>query len=78
MCFIFEFSYFRNHYADYYTQLCLDSMHGETIDKKNTLVTLVDSVVEPNYPVTLSIEHYPFCREFQAVEFVFLVTRLVR
>lgn len=79
------FSYFRTHYADHYTQLCLDMMQGQSIDSDNLLITLVDSVASPlldqinpsNYPVTLSSEHFVFSNELRVTEFVFLLSRLV-
>lgn len=79
------FSYFRNHFADHYTQTCLDLMQGQSVDSKNLLITLVDSVASPLIcqftpilPVTVSSEQFVFSNELRLTEFVFLISRLVR
>ncbi|KAM7249356.1 hypothetical protein ACFE04_019842 [Oxalis oulophora] len=55
---------------------------GQSVDSKNLLITLVDSVASPlvcqltpKFPATVSSEHFVFSNELRLTEFVFLVSR---
>lgn len=79
------FSYFRNHYADHYTQMCLDLMQGQSLDPENLFITLVESVTSslheqftPKCCSILSTENFVFSNELRISQFIFLLSRLVR